>query len=727
MPRQIANPVDNSFINGLVTEANVLNFPEKACTDTDNCVFTLKGDVTRRYGIDFEPGYTTKTFSREGVVVKTFYWMNAAGQSDKNFLVLQVGGNLYFYAITDNQVVSKGSYPTPVDFSLFATGDPALCGTVECEFAYGKGYLFGVNPYSEPFYVSYNPSTDSFSGAVIEVRVRDTTGITDSSDEYDNRPTTLTDTHLYNLYNQGWHPTTSNGRGGTVKVDMINTYRGSGTNIMAGATGTVRTEYPSNADVWWLFKDSNENFNRDLADKNQRGNTPAPKGYYIYNAFNLDRTTLMGLTLPNKTSGTARPRAIAFYAGRVWYAGVDAQDYGTTIYFSQLVKDPTNFGRCYQLNDPTNEFLFDLLATDGGTVDVLDMGSVVKILPVQNSLMIFATNGVWSISGNQGVGFTASDYSIRKVSSIPSVSASSFVDVEGFPLWWNNDGIYTVSGANAVGSVQIDCLTEKTIKTYYNENIPIGSKAKARGAYNPLTRQVQWVYRSYGANSVTNEYEFDKVLTFNVLTKAFYPWSLPNHVVKVIGVGSFKTLSVAKANVPTLDAEGNLTYDEHLEPVVTRENVSTATASVFKYLVSYPDGVDFKFTFAECYDDTYTDFKTYDGTGYDFESYLTTGYRLDGQGSKKVQSNYVLVHFRNRDEAAVDVQGVWNTATSVTSGYYGQKQRVTSVPTYKRDFDVRKLKARGNGRVLQLKFSSVTNKPFELAGWSILETINTSV
>lgn len=725
MARQVSNQVENNFINGLITEANVLNFPEKSCTSTDNCVFHLKGDVTRRLGVDFEPGYGTKSFTRGGVVVSTYLWQNAAGQADKNFLVVQIGGNIYFYAVTETGEISQGAYASSIDFSLFATSTAAQCASVECQFTSGKGYLFGANPHSDPFYISYNPSTDSFSSSVIQLTVRDTKGLPSGSQGvYNTRvedPDTLTDTQLYNLYNQGWAPTAT--------VDYLNTWRGSGGNEMPGHTGTARTDWPSDADVWWLYKASDGvTFNRAYADTNSRGNTPAPKGYYIYNAFEMNRGANTGVSsIPVESSGDVRPKAIAFYAGRVWYAGVDAQGYATTIYFSQLIKDTYNFGFCYQLNDPTNEYLFDLLATDGGTVEVLDMGSVVKLFPLQTALLVFATNGVWSISGNQGIGFTAGDYSIRKVSSIPSVSPTSFVDVEGMPVWWNNDGIYMVTSANAVGTVQIESLTEKTIKTFYNEDIPVDSKRYARGAYNPLTRQIQWLFRSYSASTVTERYEFNKVLNFNVLTKAFYPWTFPNQGVKVNGVGAFKTLATYKTNVASIDSSGAPVLDEHSEPVISREDTTALSASVFKYFVTYPDAGTYKGTWAEMYDDDYVDFASYDNVGVDYVSYLTTGYRLDGKAQQKFQPNYVFVYFRNRDEAALDVQGIWQSSTSVTSGYYGQKQRITSIPTAKRDFDNRKIKCRGNGKILQLKFSSVSGLPFELAGWSIFETVNSSI
>ena len=49
---------------------------------------------------------------------------------------------------------------------------------------------------------------------------------------------------------------------------------------------------------------------------------------------------------------------------------VGSQKYSTRIWFSQLVQGTDDFGRCYQRNDPTSEYLGDLLATDGGFIEI---------------------------------------------------------------------------------------------------------------------------------------------------------------------------------------------------------------------------------------------------------------------------------------------------------------------------------------------------------------------
>ena len=52
MAQQTSTAVENNFTKGFITESTGLNFPENAATDTDNCEYTIVGDVNRRLGID---------------------------------------------------------------------------------------------------------------------------------------------------------------------------------------------------------------------------------------------------------------------------------------------------------------------------------------------------------------------------------------------------------------------------------------------------------------------------------------------------------------------------------------------------------------------------------------------------------------------------------------------------------------------------------------------------
>jgi hypothetical protein len=92
-----------------------------------------------------------------------------------------------------------------------------VAGAQECSFSSGLGYLFVAHPLCNPFYVSYDPVTDTISSGAITITVRDFERVEDSL-AIDNRPSTLTDLHKYNLYNQGWYVTAKNATPGTSNV-----------------------------------------------------------------------------------------------------------------------------------------------------------------------------------------------------------------------------------------------------------------------------------------------------------------------------------------------------------------------------------------------------------------------------------------------------------------------------------------------------------------------------
>ena len=711
--------VESNFVNGLITEATALNFPENACTDTDNCVFHPKGEVYRRYGIEFEPGYQTNTVADTGNTISSYYWQNASGLATRNFVVVQVNGILHFYAATSATALSGDINATTIDITDFSSDvDLTKCAANPCQFAHGQGYLIVVNPYTEPFYVAYDVNTDTFSATQIDVTVRDVLGVDEGNGLiWDTRPLVLTDIHKYNLWNQGW----------TEEVQAYYAIPKSALDqwIVLSAAYRPVNNLPSNADVWWMYKDANDAFNWTKIDLIKRGNTPAPRGHYTYSAWNIDRDSILA-GIENTTSGSERPRCVAFFAGRAWFSGVQYQGYGSRLYFSQVVKSPAYFGTCHQLNDPTNQYLFNLLATDGGTIDILDCGAIVNLVSFQSMLLVFATNGIWAVSGSQGVGFSPTDFLVKKLSSVPAISSQSFVDVDGAPLWWNNDGIYTLSiGSPQLASVSIASLTEKSIRAFYND-IPTENKLWVQGAYNPVTKQVQWTYRYRPMESDADRFSFDRALTFNTTTKAFYPWTFPHKAVQIIDVVCLPAYGTSLVDVPTRDVDGSLSYDVNGELEYTREQTTYLSAAVFKYLTIYPDGAGaYKLTFSESYDTDYKDFTTYDGTGNEINSFVVTGYSLIGKANLKGQETYVTVFCNNVDPSILTFQGVWDYSTTVTSSRYTREQTLIFEGS-QRKYYFRRMKVRGHGRSLQLRFMSISGKPFNLSGWARNETISKS-
>lgn len=763
--------LENSFVAGLKTEYTGLNFPEHACTATQNCTFTRVGNVMRRNGIDYEAGFATSSIGITNQAISTFIWTNAGGDGNTKIYVVQVGQNLYFYNITNATVLS------PLSTTKLATVLPMVNNaTVECQFASGNGYLFVFNSTNDPFYCTYSAGTINSFG--ITIQVRDFVGISEPGVADNVRPGALSAEHQYNLQNQGWtqgsawiaNSTTmaipfntpmtfslgntsftvasgitgiSNGQAVTVSgyiftngthvninaSGIVNSYSGttlvinitsssssSGTPWSIGATeawtitpsntGYISTwfsavgNYPSNADVWWTFKNSSNVFAPSTTVNNVTlGSGPAPKGFYILNAFNQQRSVLSAIAGLTDVTTTSRPKTGAWFQGRVWYSGVDSsfnpsgdEPFSTwteNIYFSQIVTSTAQFSRCYQTNDPTSETLFDLLPSDGGVITIQGSGSIYKLFPMQNGVLVFAANGIWFITGSSGIGFTATDYVVTKVSGEHALSPTSFVDVQGSPIFWNADNIYTVVPGQSYTSgqrgLEVKNLTLPTIKSFY-QSIPLSSKQYARGSYNHLTGTIQWLYKSTQETGIGDRYKFDSILNFLTYTEAFYNWTISSGAT-IIGLDFV-------------------------------DYINSAPAPTFKYLTNTNSNT---ITFSEERDNINWQDWNSSGTLVNYISSFTTSYSLKGQGQRKFQPQYIYM-YSEIPTYQYKIQGIWDFAATPASNRFSTEQIIIgNKPFYSKD--LRRIRIRGNGYVLQYNITSVTGKPFSFAGWSVLDTI----
>lgn len=463
--------------------------------------------------------------------------------------------------------------------------------------------------------------------------------------------------------------------------------------------------YPSNADVWWYFRNAAGAFDPGTTQAQVTLSAgEAPKGHYIFSAFQIDRSAISGLSGLPSTTTLSRPTIGTWFQGRVWYAGVNASQAATStspyytwsenIYFSQVnVGTSTNFGHCYQENDPTSEKLFDILPTDGGVIQIQGSGAVYKLFPIQNGLLVFATNGVWFITGSQGIGFSASDYTITKISSVESISSTSFVDVLGLPYFWNEEGIYAVKPQQG-GGLAVEPLTTLTIQAFYDD-IPRQSKRYVRGAYNPIDFVIQWIYKSEEETSITDRYTFDRMLNFSTDTQAFYPYTVD-------------TTSSSINSITYIQGPGSLNT---FEPT-------------FKYLVSLFTNPSYNISIGDMHNEDYVDWAS-SGNPVDYESYFITGFKLRGQGIRKYQPQYIQVFSKQDGEAsAYRIQGLWDYANSGDSGKWTSIQTVNNALA-RFNTAIRRHRIRGRGFALQFKILSVSGMPFAIQGWVAVDNTNT--
>lgn len=730
MTRATQNKLYRTFVKGLITEASELTYPENASIDEDNCVIFRKGNRSRRLGLDYQAGSSLSSYSIpaatvDNYAISEYRWQAVANIDGLNFHVQQVGLTLHFYDLSYTPL-SSGVKSFTVDLSTYLRpGYATNPGSYEVSLAGGKGYLFVVGAQIEPILVEYTLATDTLASQKIYIQVRDFKGVNDGLAN-DEEPTTLSNLHAYNLQNQGWVDPSTTGAV-TTQVQFFDFF-GQSNSYYAPGTGPITTyftafsRYPGNNKQWWVAKNGTDDFDATLLSKFYVGNNRAPRGHYILNAFYKDRTAASGVATIPVESTAERPLSVSFFSGRVWYVC------NSTVYYTQVLDDKRQAGMCYQEADPTSETISDLIATDGGEIPIPEMTKGTRLFPIGNGILVFATNGLWYVSGTNS-GFTATDITVAKVSSIGTTSPNSIVEAGGAIFWWSNVGIQTLapkSGAfgSLTGVFDSENISETTIQSFYFEDIPSDSKPYVKGYHDPATNTIQWLFND---GSTGHNYFYNRLLNLDLTLQAFYPWTISSSPTTPFVVGLY------------LSAE---------------TNEATLKPSFFRYVTAVPSSSNYVFNFAAFTDGTFADWKTFQGsTGYAFNSYVETGYELLEDAMRDKQTQWVFCYFRRTEDQYVlsgseyilahpsscYFQVKWDWASSSMSNRYSTKiqaYRLTHLPP----FDVSNLavdtgfpivvtknKVRGHGKAIQFRFeNNEIGSNFDLLGWAVNYSGNTN-
>lgn len=705
MARNVGVSIENAFNKGLVTEVTGVNSPENSVLDTMNVLYDRRGRAIKRKGFGYETGHQFEEIGASGVFTE-YLWHTVASNEAEDFVVLQIGSTLYFYSVEQDSSLSRNLKSFNVSLLPYKTTafSNSQVAATPVSYSTGRGYLFVAHPYCDTIYIKYNPDSDSVTTKRISIKIRDLEGVEDSL-EVDQRPTSITAAHKYNLYNQGWYATVYVGGG---------TFRNAFDHWAA-----TRPDYPSNVDVWWYYAaitqdaTAREFLSMQTVDARTSlyGNTPAPKGHYIINAFSSNRSTLSGISgVTLTTSNGLRPSVVAFYAGRAFYGGVGVSGFSSLIYFSQIIERDDQLEKCYQANDPTSREIADLLDSDGGVIDIQDINTVHDLRVVGDALYVFASNGIWAISGTDNGPFRATDYSVTKITSESAISRSCIVEVSGSPIWWNHEGIFTLKKSEIGLTTDVTNLTATTIQSFYDE-IPQSVKTAVKGAYNNQSNLVYWLYSSDPVAPTI----FDRILILDALTLAFYVYSLPmsspQRIKGLVAVRSAGNLFTTENVITDLEDEVVTNLGDQI--IVSLDVGVFANQMEFKFLTTLGTSV----TFSQIHLPSYLDWDTDD-----YSSYFKTGYRVRGELIKKTQTNYLTVLMEQVENSSVLVQPIWEYANTPDSGRYGNPQQAYRYRMA--DYSLARLKIRGTGHAVLFHFFGQTGQPFSIIGWAGYETSN---
>jgi hypothetical protein len=701
MSRTPGTAVENNFVKGVVTEFSGLNFPENSCQFATNCVFTEKGEVVRRSGIDVE---APRAEFDMGVLVAnpkdaytSFHWRNASPQAGIDFIVVQTKHLLHFYLANSASIsTQKKSYI--LDLNPYKTNSAFSLDQSECQFASGDGQLFVANSFTHTLKILYDSELDTFSVSEVKVQIRDLFVQNDGipNDAQLSSLGAYPEYH-YNLLNQGW------------KDSDLASYQ------------ATRGVYPSKAELTWFYKNAQGFLTFSPAfDFFTTGNSLAPRGYFILDAYNQDREAASGIAgITSLNSKGQRPSVITFFNSRLFLAGVNAEGYTGTIFFSKIIKNRDEEPLFYQIGDPTSEVNFQLLANDGGTFSIPEAGRIFAMKQMKNALLVFAANGVWSVQGNEGVGFTSTDFTIERLSDIRINNSKSFLTVDNVPVFWTPNGIYTLKGST-IGGLEVVSITKPTIQSLYDE-IPDECKRFAKGAFDPNTKEAYWIY-SKNQSDPTN---YTEVLVLRVNTQAFYPFTLTTSIAYVKDIMNYYGFAETETTPDVVSEAGDRIVTGTGDVVVVRQASLTGFKNTFKLLtvIKRPSETQ-KLTFSDFKPTVFADWSF--SVPVQYESSFISAYKLRGEGHRAFQIHYTTVFSKFIENSSCFMSTVWDYSVDPTTSQFSSPQQSIKLDP-KRMFNWRKLLVRGNGISVQMKFTSEGTKPFNIIGWSTSESVNDKV
>lgn len=702
MALQSENREYNNFIRGIVTEANPLTFPENASIDEANFVLNFDGSRQRRLGIDLEDGFTATAVSSmtsAAIGVSCHEWKNAGNTVANQFAVVQVGDKLLVYN-ADSETISSNLIAT-IDASSVIVDE-----TKEIQSASGMGFFLFASGSGNPAVLEYVGGTVTLRQ--VNLKIRDYFGVYDGI-AVDARPTTLTNAHKYNLFNQGWDLTKIN------------------------STYSNRSSYPANSEIWYVAKNSSDDFAPARLDKTDFGTSAAPKGRYIISAFDrsTDRIAVSGISGLASDIELSRPSCIEFFQQRVWYAGLDGSAVTLTdtspsmqgfVFYSRIIRTPQDFGQCHADTDPTSEIDNEPSAVDGGYINIPDSGQIYKLIPLQDMLIILAQNGVWAITGGDA-GFSGVEQQVQKLSDFGCISGSAAVKTETSVLYWSDSGIYMIGGGEN-GSLVVENISKKTVHRLFSQ-IPKANKKCAVGNYDPINKRVSWLYSSsLDYDGINYKFRYDTELLLDAALGAFY-----KNTISTLTTGSSPYLA------------GHLTTPDLI-------NAGTLGSSATKYLtIWYEAGSSIpNVAFSHYWNRQFIDWKSYDGVGRYFESYLLTGHELVGTLVATKQAPWIMVFSKRTENNIVAVSGGgveydypsslimqsrWDFADSATSGKWGAEQQVYRLNRpfilpiagqpldYGHEVIITKNRLTGRGKSLSMLFKSENGKDAHILGWAI--------
>lgn len=743
MGRAKTERVYRNFARGLITEASGLSYPENALSDVLNMELTKDGYIVKRRGANFEADYSLvagpATYTDDNIL--TYLWRAATDDGD-DYAVVGVESTLYVFNLSSGtpsaNLVTTYSLP-------FSCGKATCASTGQSLVVTAEGHL--------PVVIT----DDAVS--TIELQIRDMKDA--STDDVDYRaPSTaaLTKDLEYDLANRGWRTYRT-----AVATDDSGSVWVMEDNGLQGVRG-VLGHYPSKSDLPQIVQNRFPILPAALLRISPRVGS-APVGHFIVNAHTHSREDLSDKYRSTKTTGTVTPghegsiypSCCAGYAGRIFFAGFGGESTNVVMYSQLVLNDPEKIPRCYQENDPTDPEMSDLLATDGGVLPIEGCGKILQLATAGNSLVVFATNGVWAISGGDR-SFSPTNTLVTKLSSDGVVGRTSAVEVAGGLLYMAKAGIYLISQDPAIGVLSARNISEGTIQSFYVEQFPGAAKAYAKGAYDPYNQKVYWFYKKAATYTATTAlWEYNAALVLDLRLTAFYPIEFADGV-SVIGAFSGPASSTTSYTENVTNNALETLTTTGLEAITITSSYYGASFSGLKMATLHYDEVasEYKLSFAEFNDRNMVDWRLLDNVGASYENYAEVGDDIVGDPSRMKDALTMVAWFEITEDAVEDIGGgdldfahksscnlkaKWEWTDDSAANRWHDVGEIYELPvTYtpsgvetEDEFSYGYTIASvhrgilGSGRAVRLRFTGSSGKDMRLLGYSLVLTVEEHV
>ena len=705
MPQSLIQKTVNNFVKGLITEAAELTFPESASVNESNCDLRRDGSRRRREAVAVESNAVLSSFTiSNSEIVGTGTWINVGGNAALEFLVVQKGNTIFFYNKAElpysDQVIS-GS----ISLATYEFAGSIGSNNVKCQYASINGTLIISSGAIDTIVASYDGTNVSVSSIAFKTRDFEWQGDTDTYPE----EAASDAIRLYDTTNAGWT--------GDKGDAALTAYKAASSN-----------QLPPLTHPWYAGKDSDNAFDAAEWKLIFAGTTLTGNGHFILDFFSKVRT---GITTETENS---RFKSVASFSGRVFYAGLTSAKNAGTILFSRLVEDNSDLGKCHQQNDPTSEYLSDLLATDGGFINIPDAVNIQLLYSFRASLFVFAENGVWQVTGVDGI-FSATAYGINRVSNIGILNPQTFIEADGLPFWWSRFGIHTLAVDEVSGQGSEQNITLPTIQTFWDK-ISTGAKSKITSVYDNINKKVYWAYPD---NDETVEAKLNNILILDLTLQAFYPWKISDQASStscVVGCAFYSGFGAAELELDVITAAGDDVVQGTDDIISTQVSDFNTGDPALVLLVR--DGATNKLTMATFAGDTFLDWGEAN-----YSSFAESGYDFGGDLIIKKNAPYIAVYsrltetgFTGSEDAGYEsirpssllVSSAWDFNENFNTAQQAYRLKfpvlvdsgnITNF-NYPEDVITTRLKVRGHGRSVRLRYESEQGKDFILLGWGLV-------